>query len=237
MQRSFPYYLAFAVAAVLLLGSPPCLQAEETAATTTKRQQSALTADEIIEGLKAGNARFLDGSHGKHDFQVQIRETSEGQFPAVIALGCIDSRVPVEIVLDAGIGDLFNAGVAGNIANADIAGSMEYACKVVGSKVILVMGHTNCGAVKGAIDDVELGNLTGLLAKIEPAIKAVPDIYKDRTSKNPEFVDAVTRKNVALTIEKIREISPILKTLEEEKAIVIVGALYDVKTGKVEFLP
>jgi len=150
-------------------------------------------------------------------------------------LSCMDSRAPAEIIFNLGLGDIFNARVAGNILDSDIAGSMEYACKVAKSKLILVMGHTNCGAVEGAIDRMELGNLTGLLSKIKPAIDAVIDVQGVRNSNNKTFVDAVARMNVSLTIENIRRTSPVLKTLEDDGDIEITGAMYDVESGKVEF--
>ena len=151
-------------------------------------------------------------------------------------LSCIDSRAPAEIIFDAGIGNIFNARVAGNVADPDMAGSMEFACKVSGSKLVLVMGHTNCGAVKGAIDKVQLGNLTQLVEKIYPAVEATSNFPGDKSSKNLEYVDAVAAKNVQLTVQDIRKISPILAELEQQKKIMIVGAMYSVKTGKVDFL-
>ena len=150
-------------------------------------------------------------------------------------MSCIDSRAPAETIMDLGIGDIFNARVAGNVANDDILGSMEFACKVAGAKVALVMGHTACGAIKGAIDNVQLGNLTGLLAKIQPAVGATE--YKgERSAKNYDFVDAVARKNVELTISEIRRRSAVLSELETSRAIKIIGAMYNLETGRLEFL-
>ena len=202
----------------------------------TKEWQDSLSAERIIELAKAGNQRFITGQPIQRDYQRDIRSTKKGQYPVAIVLSCIDSRAPAEIVFDAGIGNIFNARIAGNTADTDIAGSMEYACKVVGSKLILVMGHTNCGAVKGAIDKVQLGNLTQLLEKIYPAVNALSNFAGEKSSHNPEYVDAVATKNVQLTVQEIRKISPILAELEQQKKIMITGAMYNVATGKVDFL-
>jgi len=185
--------------------------------------------------LQEGNQRFVSGEWIDWDYRHEQKDTSAGQSPGAIILGCIDSRAPAEIIFNLRIGDIFNARVAGNVIDEDIAGSMEYACKVAGSKIILVMGHTNCGAVKGAIDRVELGTLTQLLAKIKPAVDAVKDVEGERTTKNSAFVSAVAKMNVMLTMENIRETSPVLKKMEDSNEIDIVGAMYDVETGKVEF--
>ena len=193
-----------------------------------------MTADDIIDSLEAGNQRFLNDEWHDRDYVFEQQQTAAGQHPSTMVLSCIDSRAPAEILFDAGIGDMFNARVAGNIINEDIAGSMEFACGVVGAKVVMVMGHTSCGAVSGAIDGVELGNLTGLLDRIVPAVAAVQDFAGERTSSNPEFVDAVARQNVLMTIERIREMSPLLRDLEANGEIRIVGAMYDVGTGVVE---
>jgi carbonic anhydrase len=151
-------------------------------------------------------------------------------------LSCIDSRAPAEFVFDQGLGDLFNARIAGNIADADLVGSMEFACAVAGAKLVVVMGHTSCGAIKGACDHVELGNLTGLLDKIQPAVQAVHDVPGERNSKNAQFVEAVAEANVRLTVERIRELSPILRDMERAGKIQIVGCIYDLETGRVRFL-
>jgi carbonic anhydrase len=162
------------------------------------------------------------------------RASASGQYPAAVLLSCIDSRAPAEVIMDLGIGDIFNCRVAGNVENDDILGSMEFACKLAGAKVVLVMGHTACGAVKGAIANAELGNLTGLLAKIKPAVQAT-SYTGDRSATNYDFVDAVARKNVELTIENIRKGSPVLVQLEIKGDIKITGAMYNLKTGAVEF--
>ncbi len=201
----------------------------------TKAEQDALTPDMVIQSFKEGNARFMNNDLTARDHSAQVRKSTNAQFPKAIVLSCVDSRVPVEDVFDRGIGDIFVARVAGNFVNEDILGSMEFACKVSGSKLILVMGHEHCGAVKAAVDDVKLGNITPMLAKIRPAVEAV-DYDGDRTSKNAAFVHMACESNVKNTIEQIRLQSPILKEMEEEGAIKIVGAVYDMDTGGVVFL-
>ena len=201
----------------------------------TKDAQAALTPALALAELKAGNARFVAGKPLHRDFPAQVAATAGGQYPFAVVLSCLDSRQPIEIVLDQGIGDIFSARVAGNILDDDILGSMEFACKVSGAKLIAVIGHSNCGAIKGAIDDVELGNLTGLLAKIKPAIDAVPADGQPRTTKNYAFVDAVSEANVKLVMQQIRERSPILRELLEKNEIALVGGMYDLNTGKVQF--
>jgi carbonic anhydrase len=204
-------------------------------ADLTKEQRDKLTPAEIIEQMKAGNERFRAGKPKHRDLMSEAKATAKGQYPAAIVFGCVDSRVPAEVVLDYGIGDIFSGRVAGNIADEDIMGSMEFACKAAGAKVVLVMGHTACGAIKGAIDDVKLGNLTALLAKIRPAVEAT-QYSGERTAKNYAFVDAVARKNVELTIAKIRDQSPVLRELESSGSIKIAGSMYNLETGVVDFL-
>lgn len=201
----------------------------------TKAEQDALTPDMVIQSLKEGNERFMRNDLTARDHSAQVRKSVKAQFPKAIVLSCVDSRVPVEDVFDRGIGDVFVARVAGNFVNEDILGSMEFACKVSGSKLILVMGHEHCGAVKSAIDDVKLGNITPMLAKIRPAVEMV-EYEGDRNSKNQEFVHKVSESNVRNTIAKIRKDSPILKEMEENGEIKIVGALYDMDNGKVNIL-
>ncbi|MGV1013900.1 MAG: carbonic anhydrase family protein [Methyloceanibacter sp.] len=222
-----------AVASIAAIGSVGF--ASPASAQMTQERRDAMTPDEIIARMMAGNERFVSGERKPRDFLVEQEATAAGQYPVAIALSCVDSRAPVEVICDVGIGDTFNARVAGNIANDDILGSMEFACAVVGAKLIAVMGHTACGAIKGAIDDVELGNLTGLLAKIRPAIGETA-YDGDRSGMNAEFVDAVARTNVALTVKQIRERSPILRELEENGAIKIVGSMYDLATGRITLL-
>lgn len=203
----------------------------------TKESQSALSHERILEVLKEGNKRFVNNLSLNRYLKQQVQETSTGQFPFAAVLSCIDSRVPVETVFDQGIGDLFSIRIAGNFVNDDILGSMEFACKLAGSKVIVVLGHTSCGAVKGACDNAELGLLTGLLEKIKPAVDAVkaPADESLRNSKNSEFVDEVAAKNVSMTIEDIRSRSKVLAEMENNKEIMLVGAMYDVATGQVTF--
>jgi carbonic anhydrase len=204
------------------------------AAAMSKEARDKLSPGEIIAGLKQGNERFRNGKMHAQNYFAQARATASGQFPAAAILGCIDSRAAAEIILDARLGDLFNARVAGNVVNDDMIGSLEFACAVAGAKVIVVMGHTACGAIKGAIDNAELGNLTGLLAKIKPAVAATR-YTGERTSNNYAFVDAVARKNVELTVANIRRDSPVLAAMETGAAIKIAGAMYNLDTGVVDF--
>ena len=189
----------------------------------------------ILQRLKDGNNRFVDNKLMNHDYQAQIKKTANGQFPFAAILGCIDSRVPAEIVFDQGIGDLFNVRIAGNFVNDDILGSLEFACKVAGSKIIVVLGHTSCGAIKGACDNVELGKLTGMLDNISPAITSVHGNHLDRSSANALYVQEVADTNVKLTVKAITERSEILKSMLDNGEISIVGAMYNVGTGKVKF--
>lgn len=205
-------------------------------AVLTQEEQAALTPDRVIELLKDGNSRFVNGEVTLRNHKEQVRKAAVSQFPKAIVLSCVDSRVPVEDVFDRGIGDLFVARVAGNFVNTDILGSMEFACKVSGSKLILVMGHEHCGAVKGAIDQVELGNITDMLTKIQPAVDSFPDYEADRSSANAEFVHLVAEKNVRLNLDRIRAESPILREMEAAGEIKIVGAMYDMDSGEVVFM-
>ena len=204
------------------------------AAALTKEQRDKMTPEDVVALMKKGNERFRLGQESPHDYLAQQKVSAKGQYPAAVILSCIDSRAPAETIMDLGIGDCFNARVAGNIANDDIVGSMEFACKVAGAKVVLVMGHTACGAIKGAIDKVQLGKLTGLLAKIRPAVDATR-YQGERSAKNYDFVDAVARKNVELTTADIRRRSAVLADLGTSGAIKIVGAMYNLETGAVEF--
>ena len=205
--------------------------------TQTPESQSATTPSQAIEMLKQGNVRFTSGSTTSRYYQSQVSQTAGGQYPIAAVVSCIDSRIPTEIVFDQGIGDIFNARIAGNFVNEDILGSLEFACKVAGAKAIVVMGHTSCGAIKGACDKAELGNLTQMLEKIMPAVDAIHTPQgADRSSANAEFVDAVAAKSVELTLAKIKENSPVLEEMIEANEIEIVGAMYDVASGKVSFL-
>jgi carbonic anhydrase len=202
----------------------------------TRQEQATLTPDEVLRALKEGNQRFMSGTLISRDHSAQVRDAVNGQFPKAMILSCIDSRIPVEDVFDQGIGDVFVARVAGNFENTDILGSIEYATKISGAKLVLVMGHEDCGAVKAAIDGAELGNITAMLENIKPAVQALAGFTGDKTSTNKEFVHLVAEKNVTLTMDRIRGHSPILKGMEEQGQIKITGALYDIKTGKIEFL-
>ena len=204
------------------------------AASLSKAERDAMTPDQVIEHFRQGNARFRENRPVKHDYLAQKRSSAAGQYPAAVILSCIDSRAPAEILLDVGIGETFNSRVAGNISNRDILGSMEFACAVAGAKLVLVMGHTSCGAVRGAIDNAELGNLTGLLDEIKPAIEKTK-YSGERKGSNYDFVDAVARQNVEMTIIQIRKNSPVLKSLEDQKKIKIVGSMYHLVGGKVDF--
>lgn len=202
----------------------------------TAEEQKALTPDFVIKRLKEGNKSFMNNDLTLRDHSALVRDASEGQFPKAIILSCVDSRIPVEDVFNKGIGDLFVARVAGNFANEDILGSMEFACKVSGAKLILVLGHESCGAIKSAIDDVKLGNITAMLSKIKPAIVKSQDFKGDKTSKNAEFVEHVAKENVLETIENIKKNSPILKEMADKGEIKILGAYYDLHSGEVVFL-
>jgi carbonic anhydrase len=208
---------------------------DTAAGALTKEQRDRLTPGEVIADLKRGNERFRTGRMIARDYREQQRSSAAGQYPAAVALGCVDSRAPAEIVCDFGIGDMFSARIAGNVINDDLLGSLEFACAVAGAKVVLLFGHTSCGAIKGAIDDVEMGNLTGLLARIKPAITATT-FSGEKSSKNATYVDAVARTNVLLGLDGIRRRSPILEDLEKKGTIQMVGGMYDLATGTLEFL-
>jgi len=221
-------------AAAVTLVATGSLVSTAHAAALTKAQREKLTPDQILELMKKGNKRFYSGQREDYNFLAQQRATAAGQYPAAVLLSCIDSRAPAETIMDLRIGDIFNCRIAGNVENPDILGSMEFACKLAGAKVVLVMGHTACGAIKGAIDNAQLGNLTGLLAKIKPAVEATT-YAGERTATNYAFVDAVARKNVELTIADIRKDSPVLADLESHGTIKVAGAMYNLKTGVVDF--
>ena len=205
--------------------------------TQTKETQSQITPSVALDLLKEGNARFTTNKQTGRNLSQQVQDTSTGQFPFATVLHCIDSRVSAELVFDQGIGDVFSIRVAGNFVNTDILGSMEFACKLAGTKVLVVLGHTACGAVKGACDGAELGNLTSMLAKIKPAVDGVaePIDASMRNSKNIDFVNAVAEKNVHLTIDNILEKSPVLAEMKKAGEIEIVGAMYDIHSGVVTF--
>ena len=202
----------------------------------TQQEQQALSPDDVFQLFQEGNERFVSGTLTSRDHSAQIRDAANGQFPKAIVLSCVDSRIPVEDVFDLGIGDIFVARVAGNFENSDILGSMEFATKVSGAKMILVLGHEDCGAVKAAIDEAQLGNITAMLKNIKPAVDSLSDYEGEQSSANPEFVHLVAEKNVRVSMDDIRERSPILREMENQEQIAIIGALYDMHTGAVQFL-
>jgi carbonic anhydrase len=203
----------------------------------TKETQATMTPEKAKDFLIQGNLRFQQNLRANRNLLNQVNETQEGQFPFATILSCIDSRVSAELVFDQGLGDVFSIRIAGNFVNEDILGSMEFASKLAGTKLVVVLGHTACGAIKGACDHARMGNLTALINKIEPAVEAVKEPADEsiRNSKNIDFVNAVAAKNVELTIANIRKSSPILAEMEENGEIMIVGGMYDISNGKVDF--
>src|SRR5215472_16242150 len=199
----------------------------------TKESQAATTPQDALAELRAGNARFLAGKSQVHNLPARVRATASGQYPFAVVLSCLDSRIPIEIIFDQGIGDIFSSREAGNVLNDDTLGSLEFACKVSGAKLIAVIGHSNCGAIKGAIDNVQLGSLTGLLDRIKPAIYNVPNNASPRDSKNPQFVQQVAEANVRLVMQQIRERSSVLREMLDQGKIGLVGGMYDLETGEV----
>lgn len=233
---------------VLVLASfiiTACAQKEMETETTsvqlssdvmTAEDQEEITPEQIIQGLKDGNERYVNNNLTPRDLPSQVKATADGQFPEAIIISCVDSRVPVEHVFDKGVGDIFVARVAGNFSNEDILGSSEFATAVAGSKVVVVMGHESCGAVKAAIDGVEMGNITAMLDKIEPAIEMTQNFDGEQSTSNNDYVTEVVNNNVINTIAEMRENSPIIAELERNGEVVIAGAFYDLDTGKVTFL-
>jgi len=203
----------------------------------TRETQATMTPEKSLQFLKEGNLRFQNNLKANRNLLEQVNDTSDGQFPFATILSCIDSRVSAELVFDQGLGDIFSVRIAGNFVNEDILGSMEFASKLAGTKLIVVLGHTACGAVKGACDDAKMGNLTKLVEKIKPAVNAVaePKDASLRNSKNSEFVDNVAKVNVQLTIDRIHSESPILSEMEKNGEIMIIGAMYDINNGEVTF--
>ncbi len=204
--------------------------------TLTQEMQDAITPESAIHLLKEGNERFRKNLKANRNLLQQANETSDGQHPFAVVLSCIDSRTSAELIFDQGLGDIFSVRIAGNILNEDILGSMEFACKVSGSKIIVVLGHSKCGAIQGACDHVEMGNLTALLAKIQPAIANENTVLENRASNNTEFVEKVTRINVEMVIQDIVKRSPILKEMVEKNEIKIIGGIHDLTTGEVTFI-
>ena len=205
--------------------------------THTKETQSKMTPESSLQNLREGNKRFQENVRLSRNLVQQVRETASGQYPYATVLSCIDSRVSSELIFDQGMGDLFSIRIAGNFVNEDILGSMEFACKLAGTKLLVVLGHTACGAVKGACDHARLGNLTTLINKIEPAVAAVsePGDESLRNSKNIDFVNQVAEKNVMMTIENIRDQSPVLAEMEANHEIKIIGGMYNISNGEVIF--
>ncbi len=203
--------------------------------TQTKETQTHLTPEKALEILKEGNHRFINNLKANRNLLQQVNETSSGQFPFATILSCIDSRTSSELIFDQGLGDIFSIRIAGNIVNEDILGSMEFATKIIGTKILVVLGHTKCGAIIGACNHVELGNLTSLLHKVRPAIDKETLTLDNRSGSNEEFVNNVTDLNIRLTIDRIRKESPIIHELEQEGNVKIIGGMYDVETGIVDF--
>lgn len=204
--------------------------------TLSKEAQKNITPDSALEILKEGNERFMRNLKANRNLLQQVNETSKGQYPFATILSCIDSRTSAELIFDQGLGDIFSIRIAGNILNEDILGSMEFATKVMGTKIIVVLGHTKCGAIVGACNHIEMGNLTTLLNKIQPAIYKEQETTENRNGSNETFVNNVTELNVFLTIDRIRRESPIIAQLEHEGTIKIVGGIYNVENGRVIFL-
>lgn len=205
--------------------------------TLTKEMQAAITPSMALDLLKEGNKRFVNNLKVNRNLLQQANETSDGQHPFAVILSCIDSRTSAELIFDQGLGDIFSIRIAGNIINEDILGSLEFGCKVAGSKIIVVLGHTKCGAVKGACDHVEMGNLTALLSKIRPAVDDETTTKENRNSNNAEFVENVATINVIRTVKSIQERSPILKEMIQSGQIGIVGGTHNISSGEVTFYP
>jgi carbonic anhydrase len=205
--------------------------------TLTKEMQDAISPSMALTLLEEGNKRFVNNLKANRNLLQQANETSDGQHPFAVILSCIDSRTSAELIFDQGLGDVFSVRIAGNIINEDILGSMEFACKVAGSKIIVVLGHTKCGAVKGACDHVEMGNLTALLTKIRPAVDDELDTKENRNSKNSDFVENVASINVKRSVKSIMERSTILKEMIETGQIGIIGGMHDITTGEVVYYP
>src|SRR5215813_12761902 len=234
--RAWTFLAFFAASTAIAVPDPPKADAKPAAKASvvqTKESQAAMTPAKALDALKEGNARFRSGKSIQKDLPAKVKASAGGQYPFAAILSCMDSRVPAEAVFDQSIGDFFSIRVAGNVVNADNLGSLEYATKVVGVKLVVVLGHTACGAVKGAIDDVKLGNLTALLAKIRPAVSA----SGPGSSKDDAYVTKVAQANVSQAMKEIREKSPTIKAQLDAGTVGLVGAIYDVSTGKVTFLP
>lgn len=228
------FKMFFAISAFLFMTA--CSSSKSIQTVYTAAQQQALTPDQVLQNLKDGNSRFVKNDMLKRYPVMQAQAASAGQYPEAAVISCIDSRIPVEQVFDAGIGDMFVGRVAGNFVNTDLLGSLEYSCKVSGAKLIVILGHSSCGAVKSAIDQVKLGNITAMLSNIQPAIALSQNFQYDKSSKNDAYTDLVAKNNVLHTIEVIKQDSPILNDMLHNGTIKIVGAMYDIKTGVISFI-
>lgn len=235
ITRRFFCYGIPAIGAGLAASIQTASAETDVCAAITADAQKDVTPDEAIQMLKDGHERFLSGNLAKCNMMDQVKVTGAGQAPIACVVGCIDSRVPPELVFDQHIGDIFTARVAGNFVNTDIVGSLEFATKLAGAKAIVVLGHSSCGAIKGAVDNAQMGNLTATLANLMPAVDATP-LTGDKSSKNDAFVQAVADTNVLLTVKKLTDDSAVLKELVDAGQLKIVGAMHDVKTGKITFL-
>ncbi len=202
----------------------------------TKRAQAATTPDQALQMLKDGNKRFVSGRMHQRDLMAQVKATASGQYPFAVVIGCIDSRVPPELVFDQGIGDIFSPRIAGNYVNTDIIGSSEFATRLAGAKLILVLGHTECGAVKGACDNAQLGNLTHTLSNIMPAVYSVTNVPGARSSNNAAFVQKVAEANVRLSVKALTNRSAVLHDLVAKRNLKVAGAMHDIATGRVTFM-
>jgi len=235
-MKKFSIFTAMAMSVFLTAMTPMLVHAKSDSGAMTKEMQAAMTPAKALDLLKQGNERFLAGKPKNIDYLAQIKDTAAGQYPFASIVSCLDSRIPPEIIFDRGIGDLFVGRVAGNFVDDEMLGSLEFSTKLAGSKLIVVMGHTECGAVKGACDGAQLGLLTSTLANINEAISAVEGEYSPRNSGNKQYVQAVSDMNVQLTMDKISQRSLVLREMINNDEIAVVGAMYDVSTGKVTFL-
>lgn len=224
----------FAASAILMMQS--CSSSKSIETVYTAAQQQALTPDMVLQNLKAGNNRFVQNKMLHRNLIMQAHAAANGQYPEAAIISCVDSRIPVEQVFDAGIGDMFVGRVAGNFVNTDLLGSLEFACKVSGAKLIVVLGHSSCGAVKSAIDQVKMGNITAMLSNIQPAIALSQNFQSDKSSNNDAYIDVVAKNNVLHTIEVIKKESPVLNEMLHNGSLKIVGAFYDLKTGMISFM-
>ena len=235
MKSNLSRFLTHGLVLIVVTGSGACRATFQHVVAQTKETQAATTAKQALELLAEGNRRFCSGDVIRRDLPAQVRETADGQYPLAAIVSCMDSRTSSELVFDQGIGDIFNVRIAGNVADEDVLASLEYAAKVAGTRLFVVLGHTHCGAVKAACDDVKMGNITALLGRIKPAVDAVPASEQPRNSKNHEFVEHVAAANVRHTMQQILEQSPVLKEMLDAQQIVLVGGMYDVESGRVVF--